>query len=826
VRRFAFGLPAAALVFATAFLSSANALDNPSVHARFDESLAARQPLHVGTTSDSFPYGYTGPDGKWTGFSSDLFNAVARVTNLQFVREGAPGKQLQERFRLGEFDLLQALSQTADRERYAEFSVPFVTLQGTIFVQKNGPVKKIADLNDRPFAVIGVGSIGEKFLRDFQLRVTPVYVGSSDEGLRLVNEGRCAGVFISHLTALSVIERAGLKNVGMLGKPLSGYDIRHCFAVHRGDAELLARINEGLAILNRTGEYDAIYRKWFGHFDASLFTREQVFRYVFAALTLGFLAALWGFLRQRSLSRRIAGQKSELAEKESLLSALYQNIPTGMCVLELRPDGRFILSLNPQAELTLHLSAPTAIGRSLDELALPAALATLLDRLLRSPLFPAEILREECFLGETRQTLLVTPVPLVDGPQGFPRICILTEDITRRRQLDEEVAQSRRLRAIGELVGGIAHEFNNLLTPAMLKVGEIQTDWAGDSRLQTEISLIHSVVARAAELTHRLLAFGRKSGNQIDTAHLATLASSCTTLLRQTIDRQIVIESSIPATLPPLQINATDLHQALLNLLINARDALTEKLALRPESWTPRIQIAASQHSPDAFDTPVGHERPALGWQRLTVRDNGQGMTPHVRERIFEPFFTTKEVGQGSGLGLATVWHTVTENGGSITVESVLGEGSAFHLVLPVRTPPVTHERIPKNTPAGPVPPRRIFIAEDEELIAQTLVTVLRRAGHTVEHAPDGVIAWTCIQNSLPKYDLLIFDINMPGMNGIELSRRVRAAGTFGGKLLIVSGRLSAAERDALSGIGVDTLLPKPFTMDQFTQTVNSLCAP
>lgn len=788
-------------------------------------SIVNRQPLRVGSTSDSFPYGYLGPDGKWTGFSADLFDAVARVMNLQFKREGMPGRELHERFRQGEFDLLQAFSQTGDREEYAAFSVPFLTLQGTLFVRKGGPIRTLADLNGQPFALIGSGSIAEKFLRDKKLNVQPVHVSSSDEALRLVDQGRCSGAFVSHLTALAVIDRAGLKHVEMLGKPFEGYEIRHCFAVHKGDAQLLARLNEGLAILNRSGEYEAIYRRWFNRFDPQFFTREQVIRYVLAALTLGFLAALWGLLRQRTLRKRIAGQTAELAEKESLLSALYQNIPTGMCVLETRPEGRFVFSLNPQAELTLGLTASAALGRPLSELALTPALAALFAKILRRPAVIGEILREEFQLGDTRQHLLVTLVPLAASSQGFARLCVLTEDITRRRQLDEEIAQSRRLRAIGELVGGIAHEFNNLLTPAMLKIGEIQSDWAGDTRLQEEIGLIQRVVVRSSELTHRLLAFGRKSSSQLETASLAHLTDSCVELLRQTIDRRIVIEASIPDSLPTLQINATDLHQALLNLLLNARDTLVDKLALRPDGWTPRIQIHVTPLPGEALDAPAGYSRPSLGWQRLTIRDNGQGMTPDVRERIFEPFFTTKGVGHGSGLGLATVWHTVIESGGHITVESVLGEGTAFHLVLPVNPASPAPRPASKEKTTTTVSPRRIFIAEDEELIAQTLVTVLRRAGHQVDHAPDGAVAWERIQNKLPEHDLLIFDINMPGLDGIELSRRVRSSARYTGKILIISGRLSPAEKDSLTEIGVDAMLSKPFTMDQFRSTVSALCA-
>jgi CheY-like chemotaxis protein len=201
-------------------------------------------------------------------------------------------------------------------------------------------------------------------------------------------------------------------------------------------------------------------------------------------------------------------------------------------------------------------------------------------------------------------------------------------------------------------------------------------------------------------------------------------------------------------------------------------------------------------------------------------------MRPDVRDRIFEPFFTTKAHGQGSGLGLATVWHTVTECGGHVTVDSAPDQGTAFHLTLPVNPVPTPVAAIPAERSDGKSPPLRIFLAEDEELIAQTLVTVLRRAGHQIDHAPDGSQAWERLQHQLPTYQLLIFDINMPGIDGIELARRVRKSAKFPGRILVISGRLSPAEKDQLSEIGVDAMLNKPFTMEQLHSIVNRLSTP
>lgn len=812
-----------ALLWAPPTRAQETAVERPD----FTRNLVQRQPLVAGAASDSFPYAFTDSSGRPQGFAVDLLDAVARVMNLTVRREVDLSKAGQERFRQGQFDLMQALSQSPDRDSYADFSVPYLTLQGTIFVQKTGsPIHGLADFNGRNFAIIGVGSMGETFLRDQNVHPHLVHVSSSMEGLALVNSGECAGVFVSRLTALSVIEREKLKNVAMFGEPISDYDIRHCIAVHKGDAQLLARLNEGLAVLHRTGEFDRIYRRWFGRFEESSFTREQVVSYVVAALALALVAATWGLLRQRALRHRIAGQAAQLAEKEALLQALYDNIPMAMCVLEAAPGGERVLALNRQAEAHCGLVARQAVGHRIAELNVEPEWAGHLADVLRRWPEAGGLLREERRLAGGRKHVVFTLVPLAPGAAGHARLCVLAEDVSERRQLDEEIAQTRKLRAVGELVGGIAHEFNNLLTPVMLKAGEIQLDWAGDVRLQQEVSVIIQAVQRAAELTRRLLTFGRKGESRIGEVSLATLVSGCFALLRQTVDRRIVWENAVPPDLPPLWFNATDLNQVLLNLLLNARDTLLEKLVRQPADWTPCIRVEAITLAADAVEPTVGNDRrKLLGWQQLSVRDNGLGITPAVRERIFEPFYTTKEVGKGTGLGLATVWHLVTEAGGRVEVESTPGEGSVFHVLLPVWPAPA-------QKPAATVPavgtasgPLRVFLAEDEALVAETLAAVLQRAGHQVVKSDNGSRAWEQLAGHLSDFDLLVFDVNMPGLDGIELARRARTS-HYAGRLLIISGRLSVSELREIEQVRVDRVLAKPFSTQEFLDAVRHCLNP
>ncbi len=784
--------------------------------------LAERQPLVVGGSTDSYPYSFVDESGQVRGFCVELSDAVARTMNLRIRRITLPGKVLNERFRAGDFDLLQNYSQSPEREAYVDFSVPYLTLQSCLYVAKTGsPIHTLADLNDHELTIVSSGSVAEAYVRAQGLRPRIRLVGSAEEAVMRVERGQSPAVLVSRLTAVTMIERLGLKNVQAFGEPLpADYDFRHSFALHKGDAPLLAQLNEGLAILHRTGEFDRIYRKWFGKIDAPGVTREELANYVAGALAIALLAAVWGWVRQRSLSKRIAGQAAQLAEKEALLQALYDNIPMAMCVLENEPGGERVLAINRQAEEHFGVPVRQAAGRPLAEFNLEREWAGELRELLRRELAAGEFVREERRLAVARKNFVFTLVPLAPGSAGHARVCVLAEDVTERRSLDEELAQTRKLRAVGELVGGIAHEFNNLLTPVMLKAGEIQLDWAQDSKLQQQVTVIIQAAQRAAELTRRLLTFGRKGDSRAESVRLSAVTAGCFELMRSTVDRRIIFESAVPEDLPPLWLNATDLNQILLNLLLNSRDTLLEKLSRQSGGWTPCIRVEAKALSSDsASPMTVPLRRPPLGWQQLTVSDNGLGMTPAVRERIFEPFYTTKEVGKGTGLGLATVWHLVSELGGRIELETIPGEGSTFRLLLPVwPAPEVVETPVPVAAPLS-TGRARVFLAEDEPLVAEAIAEALRRAGHEVMTMGDGNLAWDHLKTRLKEYDLLVFDVNMPGLDGIELSHRSRAS-HYVGRLMIVSGRLTLPQLQAINRARVDRVLAKPFSMTEFSNAV------
>ena len=782
--------------------------------------LSQREPLFVGAFSDAYPYSYIDDEGHLAGFTVDILDAVARASNLSIKRIVGRSASITESFQKGEFDLLQHHGITIERKEYAEFSVPFLDIQGGIFIKEAGPVRIEADLVGKAFGVVSNVAVGERFLRERHIKARVVAFSTAEEMLRHLEDGGIAGVFLSRLTAITLSERLKFHDIVMLGQPVEGYEIHQAFAVHPGDAELLSRLNEGLAIIHRTGEYERIYRKNFGQFGSYILSGSELELIASAVLAAAFVASLWGYLRQRKLRKELVLQAAKLAEQGALLQALYDNIPMAMTVVETAPSGARVLAMNRQACAMYGLSDPPK-GETLASLGVSEEVRQHLLVAVTPDPDGGPVTTREANLPVGKRLLEITAVALatLDTPDTS-RMCVLVEDVTDRMQKDAEIARSRKLRAVGELVGGIAHEFNNLLTPVMLKAGEIQMYRPDDNVLQQDIDVIIQAVQRTAELTRRLLTFGRKVDHRSEAVRIDELVSSCFDLLKNTIDRRITWSSSIPSGLPPLYFNGTDLNQILLNLLLNARDTLLEKLEGRSDQgWTPRISVDADALPAEAFElTGRTKGRHLLGWQRLTVSDNGVGMPPDVVERIFEPFFTTKVVGKGTGLGLATVWHLVTEAGGHVKVDSKLGVGSTFHVFLPVW--PIAEAPGRKRSLSQPVRPSSVLLVEDEELVARTMTDILKRNGHKVRHIGDGLEAWRHLSNENRDYDLLVIDVNLPGMNGVEVVARLREK-HFAGRILMVSGRFTPNDMHALTRLRIDHSLTKPFDVPQFVEAVN-----
>ncbi|MDB4968106.1 MAG: multi-sensor hybrid histidine kinase [Myxococcales bacterium] len=386
---------------------------------------------------------------------------------------------------------------------------------------------------------------------------------------------------------------------------------------------------------------------------------------------------------------------------------------------------------------------------------------------------------------------------------GDECVIALGHDVTERKQLEELLRQSQKMDAIGRLAGGVAHDFNNLLTVIRGYADMLIAQPATEPMARKAALQIRRSSLRAASLTGQLLAFTRRQPHQPRVILLNKVVLSMGALLRRIIGEDIELELRLSPEVGLVRVDPTQMEQVLLNLAINARDAMANGGRLVVET---------------ANAVEAGEQR-----LRLTVRDSGHGMTEETRLRVFEPFFTTKDVDKGTGLGLSIVYGVVVQNGGSITVESSPETGTAFHILLPRVADALDDEpavRTPKVTPrAGQ---ETILLVEDDEDVRDFVQLVLSRSGYRVLTAEDGVSAIEVARAQADDIHLLLSDVVMPHMNGIHLASEIRPLRPTM-KVLHMSGYPGdSIARHGQVPLG-DAFLQKPFSASALIETVRAV---
>ncbi|MFI5892116.1 PAS domain S-box protein [Actinoplanes sp. NPDC051513] len=343
-----------------------------------------------------------------------------------------------------------------------------------------------------------------------------------------------------------------------------------------------------------------------------------------------------------------------------------------------------------------------------------------------------------------------------------------------RERLEAQLHQAQRLESLGQLAGGVAHDFNNLLA-VMLNyttfiAEEIDDAHGADPAWQAvrhDIAQVRRAGERATELTHQLLAFGRREVVRPQVLNLNTVVAEVEALLRRTIGEHIQLHTTLPDDLWPVLADPGQLEQVLVNLAVNARDAM-------PDGGT--LSICTANHT---LDETTAAAAPDLGtgrYVKLRVADTGTGIPPEVAEHVFEPFFTTKPKGEGSGLGLATVYGIITQAGGHARIASSPGAGTAFTALLPATAEPAAPVAAAPATPAAAHHPggEAVLIVEDEEALREVARRILSRNGYHVLTAASGTEALKAAEHAGSHLDLLLTDVIMPGMLGKELAAKIR----------------------------------------------------
>lgn len=498
-----------------------------------------------------------------------------------------------------------------------------------------------------------------------------------------------------------------------------------------------------------------------------------------------------------------------------------------MAVLDASPNaiiavdssGR-ITYLNAQTEITFGYGRDELLGRSVEQL-LPASAAEH-HVAQRAGLFArprARALGMGLDLAGRRKDgtefpveISLTPVQLDDGLHVFAIVI----DITARKAAESQLLQAQKLESIGRLAGGIAHDFNNVLF-AIKGYAELLTEDLGpahrdkldpDEALRS-VEAISNAATRAASLTAQLLAFSRRQVVRPEVLELNAAVASIEPMLRPLIGAQIELVARLGPGTGRLRADPSQLDQILVNLVINARDAMPDGGSITIETGNVDLDDAYALDHPEVVPGPHVY---------LSVSDTGLGMDVETREHVFEPFFTTKELGHGTGLGLATIYGVVRQAGGHIWLYSEPGIGSTFKLYFPRVDAPASAAHAP-GLPSAAAGSGAVMVVEDETSVREMTSVVLRRAGYEVTQVSDGGEALEQLTGRAAPIDVLVTDVVMPGMSGIDLAERVINRFPAAGVVLLSGYNAETMDLDRVVRRGA-LFLSKPVTSSDLLDAV------
>jgi PAS domain S-box-containing protein len=386
-------------------------------------------------------------------------------------------------------------------------------------------------------------------------------------------------------------------------------------------------------------------------------------------------------------------------------------------------------------------------------------------------------------------------------------------DLTEQKKMEAQYLRAQRMESIGTLAGGIAHDLNNVLAPIMMSIELLKFDAAEDPRRSKTLDTIYLSCRRGADLVRQVLSFARGIDGQKVAIRLQHLIGDLEQIIRETFPRNIRIETELADKLWPITGDPSQLHQVLLNLAVNARDAM-------PRGGT--LTLAASNLTIDAQYAGTSREAAAGTYVLLTVTDTGGGMTPEVRERIFEPFFTTKEPGKGTGIGLATVHTVVKSHGGFVNVESEVGRGTTFKIFLPADPALQAGKPVPvlAELPCGRG--ELVLVVDDELSIRDITQQTLEAFGYRVITASDGAEAAAIYAQRAQEVAVVITDMMMPVLNGVETIQvlmRINPAA----RIIAVSGLEVAENITKATNAGVHDFLAKPYTAETLLKLIRAV---
>jgi len=832
--------------------------------------------LIVGSEQDYPPFATGMTDDEAGGFTVELWKAVATEAGLSYDMRVRPFREVLQDFKEGRIDVLINLARSVERDQFADFTVPHVVINGAVFVRKGeSSIRTEDDLAKKSIIVLNADLAHDYALaKGWGEQLVPV--DTAAEAFELLASGQHDAILIGKLPGMQMLQTLGLSDIKVL-KFKVGFAQKFGFAVHEGNAGLLAKINEGLAITKDNGTYDAMYEKWFGVYEDRDVGLQDVLKYIIPISLLFFAFVAYFFYRRQTESKVFESKLQFITDHAPVLLAhydqdkrykfvnlsyakLYGQVPAdliGKHASEILGDEGFS-NVSPYMDdalsgLDVEVDAPfpTTSGKSgmssvhyspeFDEsgrvVGFIAAISDITKRKDAEEEFhklsqaleqagesvmitdkqgvieyvnaafttitgylPEEVLgknprilksghQEDQYYellwrtissGEiwhssivdkrkdgTNYPALMTISPIFNEVGLITHYVGIQQDMTAHEMLEEKLRQAQKMEAMGSLIGGIAHNFNNILAGMTGNLYLAKRKVLDLPYVVKKLDAVTSLSFQAAETIKQLLIFARKDRVEMKPFNLTAFIKEASKLGETSIPANINFSRTFTEAELIIKGDATQLQAALMNLLNNAREAVEDVP-------TPRISLTLETFEADEDFMNVHPKIRSSLFAHLIVSDNGLGISDTNKEHIFEPFFTTKGVGIGTGLGLSMVYGGVQSHHGVIDVDSKLGRGTSFHIYLPV------------TEVKGVIAPHEdwddtvnghgelLLVVDDSSEVRSTSNEVLSSLGYRVLEASDGFEAVEKFTEKQSDIALIIMDLIMPRLGGISAAARIR----------------------------------------------------
>lgn len=782
--------------------------DNPAIHVASDRQWA--------------PIEFLDESGQFQGIAIDYLHEMAEMLGLNIVFVQAQTWQELERLgRAGKVDVFTAIARTEKRARHFEFTEPYLSFPVMLFARDEvGYVGNLRELHGQRVVVVRSYAIEERIKQEHP-EIAIVRTDSVPEALDMLQRGEVAVFAAPIVTASHYLSRQGFSNIKVVGETPYAYDQRIAI---RSDAPLLvSSMRKAFAAIPPARRH-AIYQKWVSlRYDPG-FPFSLVWKLALGVLAILLLILFWNYRLARAVSQRTAALSAAneaVRTSEERAKGIISSITDPLMMMN---RDRVVTWANGHAHA---LFGDALVGKPCHQVfgctQAPCENCPVFRALSTNQVHDSETQVTDIH-GKPRHFWCTAGVAAHDE-QGRPNAVVeILRDITERKQneqarrtLEEQLRQAQKMEAVGQLAGGIAHDFNNLLQVIRGNIELIVNEVPHGSPEQSGLEEVDRAAERATTLVRQLLTFARREKLEQTPLDLNEVVSGLIKMIRRLIGEHIEMVFEPGPGDVTVFADRGQVEQVILNLCVNARDAMPQggRLVLEVE----RREIS------EAFTSRFMEAEPGR-YVVLSVADSGTGVHPDIEERIFEPFFTTKGVGEGTGLGLATVYAIVTRHLGFLDLESRLGHGATFRVYLPAYEPGMETLE-PGSAAAGPAARghnETILIAEDDDQVRLLAERILKRAGYRVLLARDGDEALAAVVEHAREINLVILDVVMPRRSGGDVYAEIQARFPSTRVLLMSGYSFDVLDKGHLPA-GQPELLRKPFRSEALLRRVQEALA-